>query len=75
MFFYSCAHSHVSDFLHVWVPVDLNCVIFATMLNLCSPLVVFAKTVFFFKLSEMYWVENLLPPSLPLRKLLYKIAL
>lgn len=67
-FFYSLVHiaSLVIDF-HVWVPVYLNFVIFATMLNMCPLLVVFTKIVFF-KLINMYWVETLfflsLPPSL-----------
>lgn len=59
MFFYSFVHIArlVIDF-HVGVPVNLNFVIFATTLNLCSPLVLFTKIVFS-KLIDMYWVETL----------------
>lgn len=67
-FFYSFVHvaTLVIDF-HVWVPVYVNCVVFATVLNLCSPLVMFAKIVLL-KLINIYWVENLFffPFYLPL---------
>lgn len=42
---------------HVWVPVYLNLVIFATTLNLCSPSVVFANIVCF-NLIHIFWVAN-----------------
>lgn len=68
MFFYSFVHIArlVIDF-HVGVPVNLNFVIFATTLNLRSPLVLSTKMVFS-KLINMCWVETLfffsLSPSL-----------
>lgn len=57
-FFYSFVHiAMLAIDFHVWVPVYSNRVIFATMLNLCSPLVMFAKIVFF-RLVNIHGVEN-----------------